>query len=129
MIYDYEWLLAQVENAVQTFASANPNLKINLTFDDDCFYFSQISKMEARNQWVADKLCELEDDCDYEIISADYQCKVMEVRIRPSHPSYEYKNITVQFPADAYFSESLGLALAYAKFYEEEIPDFVFFHE
>ena len=121
---NYENFVSAVEGIAQKYQKMNPDMCVSVNRTDYGLELSCMPKEQMRDNWVEQMLAEIEEEYpNTEIILSDATRKIMVVQFEDYYGNYGF-GIAKCSPTDE-FDAVVGMAVAFAHFREEAVPDFV----
>ena len=121
---NYENFVSAVEGLALKYQRMNPDMCVSVNRTDYGLELSCMPKEQMRDNWVEQMLAEIEEEYpNTEIILSDATRKIMVVQFEDYYGNYGF-GIAKCSPTDE-FDAVVGMAVAFAHFREEAVPDFV----
>ena len=122
---NYENFVSAVEGIAQKYQKMNPDMCVSVNRTDYGLELTCMPKEQMREQWVDQMLTEYGEDFEdwSEVILCDKNRKIMVVQFEDYYGDYGF-GIAKCSPTDE-FNADVGMAVAFAHFREEAVPDFV----
>lgn len=121
---NYENFVSAVEGLALKYQRMNPDMCVSVNRTDYGLELSCMPKEQMRDNWVEQMLAEIEEEYpNTEIILSDATRKIMVVQFEDYYGDYGF-GIAKCSPTDE-FNADVGMAVAFAHFREEAVPDFV----
>ena len=121
---NYENFVGAVEGLALKYQRMNPDMCVSVNRTDYGLELSCMPKEQMRDNWVEQMLAEIEEEYpNTEIILSDATRKIMVVQFEDYYGDYGF-GIAKCSPTDE-FNADVGMAVAFAHFREEAVPDFV----
>ena len=121
---NYENFVSAVEGLALKYQRMNPDMCVSVNRTDYGLELSCMPKEQMRKQWVEQMLAEIDEEYpNTEIILSDATRKIMVVQFEDYYGDYGF-GIAKCSPTDE-FNADVGMAVAFAHFREEAVPDFV----
>ena len=123
---NYENFVSAVQGMALKYQKMNPGMYIYINRTDYGLELTCMPKEQMRQQWVNQMLTEYREDFEHwsDVILCDENRKVMVVHFDDYWGDREGYGISKCSPTDA-FEKEIGLAVAFARFREYPIPDFI----
>ena len=121
---NYENFVGAVEGLAVKYQKMNPGMYVHVNHTDYGLELTCMPRQQMRDNWVEQMLAEIEEECpNTEIILSDATRKIMVVQFEDYYGDYGF-GIAKCSPTDE-FNADVGMAVAFAHFREEAVPDFV----
>ena len=121
---NYENFVGAVEGLVVKYQKMNPGMYVHVNHTDYGLELTCMPRQQMRDNWVEQMLAEIEEEYpSTEIILSDATRKIMVVQFEDYYGDYGF-GIAKCSPTDE-FNADVGMAVAFAHFREEAVPDFV----
>ena len=121
---NYENFVGAVEGLAVKYQKMNPGMYVHVNHTDYGLELTCMPRQQMRDNWVEQMLAEIEEEYpNTEIILSDATRKIMVVQFEDYYGDYGF-GIAKCSPADG-FDAVVGMAVAFAHFREEAVPDFV----
>lgn len=121
---NYENFVGAVEGLAVKYQKMNPGMYVHVNHTDYGLELTCMPRQQMRDNWVEQMLAEIEEEYpNTEIILSDATRKIMVVKFEDYYGDYGF-GIAKCSPTDE-FNEDVGMAVAFAHFREETVPDFV----
>ena len=121
---NYENFVGAVEGLAVKYQKMNPGMYVHVNHTDYGLELTCMPRQQMRDNWVEQMLAEIEEEYpNTEIILSDATRKIMVVQFENYYGDYGF-GIAKCSPTDE-FDAVVGMAVAFAHFCEEAVPDFV----
>ena len=121
---NYENFVSAVEGLALKYQRMNPDMYVHVNHTDYGLELTCMPRQQMRDNWVEQMLAEIDEEYpDTEIILSDATRKIMVVQFEDYYGDYGF-GIAKCSPTDE-FNADVGMAVAFAHFREEAVPDFV----
>lgn len=121
---NYENFVGAVEGLAVKYQKMNPGMYVHVNHTDYGLELTCMPRQQMRDNWVEQMLAEIDEEYpNTEIILSDATRKIMVVQFEDYYGDYGF-GIAKCSPTDE-FNADVGMAVAFAHFREEAIPDFV----
>ena len=121
---NYENFVSAVEGLALKYQRMNSDMCVSVNRTDYGLELTCMLKEQMRDNWVEQMLAEIEEEYpNTEIILSDATRKIMVVQFEDYYGDYGF-GIAKCSPTDE-FNADVGMAVAFAHFCEEAVPDFV----
>ena len=121
---NYENFVSAVEGLALKYQRMNPDMCVSVNRTDYGLELTCMPRQQMRDNWVEQMLAEIEEEYpNTEIILSDATRKIMVVQFEGYYGDYGF-GIAKCSPTDE-FDAVVGMAVAFAHFREEAVPDFV----
>ena len=121
---NYENFVSAVEGLAVKYQKMNPGMYVHVNHTDYGLELTCMPRQQMRDNWVEQMLAEIEEEYpNTEIILSDATRKIMVVQFEDYYGDYGF-GIAKCAPTDE-FNADVGMAVAFAHFHEEAVPDFV----
>ena len=121
---NYENFVGAVEGLAVKYQKMNPGMYVHVNHTDYGLELTCMPRQQMRDNWVEQMLVEIEEEYpNIEIILSDATRKIMVAQFENYYGDYGF-GIAKCSPTDE-FNEDVGMAVAFAHFREEAVPDFV----
>lgn len=121
---NYENFVGAVEGLAVKYQKMNPGMYVHVNHTDYGLELTCMPRQQMRDNWVEQMLAEIEEEYpNTEIILSDATRKIMVVQFEDYYGDYGF-GIAKCSPTDE-FNADVGMAVAFAHFREEAVPDFV----
>ena len=121
---NYENFVGAVEGLAVKYQKMNPGMYVHVNHTDYGLELTCMPRQQMRDNWVEQMLAEIEEEYpNTEIILSDATRKIMVVQFENYYGDYGF-GIAKCSPTDE-FNADVGMAVAFAHFREEAVPDFV----
>ena len=121
---NYASFVSAIEGLALMYQQKNPDMRVSINRTDYGLELTCMPKEQMRDNWVEQMLAEIEEEYpNTEIILSDATRKIMVVQFEDYYGDYGF-GIAKCSPTDE-FNADVGMAVAFAHFREEAVPDFV----
>ena len=121
---NYENFVGAVEGLAVKYQKMNPGMYVHVNHTDYGLELTCMPRQQMRDNWVKQMLAEIDEEYpNTEIILSDATRKIMVVQFEDYYGDYGF-GIAKCSPTDE-FNADVGMAVAFAHFREEAVPDFV----
>ena len=121
---NYENFVGAVEGLAVKYQKMNPGMYVHVNHTNYGLELTCMPRQQMRDNWVEQMLAEIEEEYpNTEIILSDATRKIMVVQFEDYYGDYGF-GIAKCSPTDE-FNADVGMAVAFAHFREEAVPDFV----
>lgn len=121
---NYENFVSAVEGLALKYQRMNPDMCVSVNRTDYGLELTCMPRQQMRDNWVEQMLAEIEEEYpNTEIILSDATRKIMVVQFEDYYGDCGF-GIAKCSPTDE-FNADVGMAVAFAHFREEAVPDFV----
>ena len=121
---NYKNFVSAVEGLAVKYQKMNPGMYVHVNHTDYGLELTCMPRQQMRDNWVEQMLAEIEEEYpNTEIILSDATRKIMVVQFEDYYGDYGF-GIAKCSPTDE-FNADVGMAVAFAHFREEAVPDFV----
>ena len=121
---NYENFVGAVEGLAVKYQKMNPGMYVHINHTDYGLELTCMPRQQMRDNWVEQMLAEIDEEYpNTEIILSDATRKIMVVQFEDYYGDYGF-GIAKCSPTDE-FNADVGMAVAFAHFREEAVPDFV----
>ena len=121
---NYENFVGAIEGLAVKYQKMNPGMYVHVNHTDYGLELTCMPRQQMRDNWVEQMLAEIEEEYpNTEIILSDATRKIMVVQFEDYYGDYGF-GIAKCSPTDE-FNADVGMAVAFAHFREEAVPDFV----
>ena len=121
---NYENFVGAVEGLAVKYQKMNPGMYVHVNHTDYGLELTCMPRQQMRDNWVEQMLAEIDEEYpNTEIILSDATRKIMVVQFEDYYGDYGF-GIAKCSPTDEFIAD-VGMAVAFAHFREEAVPDFV----